>query len=125
MSRDAMERNVLISISVLANTPRDGSWRRDTRVGGGSGLALQPDLPGRPLTRLLRRLGHLCAAGGCHCWVHLPPPGWAARPRRFKYADRGRRGGGGRGRKEEEGGGRGKGKKRGAEGGVPAQGTGD
>lgn len=105
-----MERNVLISISALANTPRDGSWRRDTRALGADRSPSPASTLRAPPDQAAPQAGHLCAAGGCHCWVHLPPPGWAARPRpparprRFKYADRRRRVGGGRGRKGEEGG---------------------
>lgn len=103
-----MERNVLISISALANTPRDGSWRRDARSGGGSvsfssQLSLGAPSPGcsaggSPVRR--RRLPLL----GASATARLGCPPAPARPRRFKYADPGRRGGGGRGRKGEEGG---------------------
>ena len=81
MSRDAMERNVLISISALANTPRDGSWRRDTRALGADQSSSPASTPRALPDQAEPQAGHLCAAGGCHCWVHLPPPGWAARPR--------------------------------------------
>lgn len=70
-------------------------------------LPLQPALPGRSLTRLSRRpvtcAPPAAATAGCICRRPAGPPA-RARPRRFKYADRSRRGGGGRGRKGEEGG---------------------
>lgn len=69
---------------------------------GRIGLPLQPALPGRPLIRLCLRqvtcAPPSAATAGCIC--HRP----AAPARAFKYADRGRLGGGGRGRKAEEGG---------------------
>lgn len=109
MSRDAMERNVLISISALANTPRDGSWRRDARALGADRSPSPAGAPRAPPDRAEPQAGHLCAAGGRHCWVHLPPPGWAARPRPPARAALSTRteaggeeeGGGGRGRKGE------------------------
>jgi hypothetical protein len=80
MSRDAMERNVLISISALANTPRDGSWRRDARTLGADRPPAPASSPRALPEQAALQAGHLRAAGGCHRWAHLPPPDWAARP---------------------------------------------
>ena len=70
-------------------------------------LPLQPVLPLRPLTGLCRRpvtcAPPAAATAGCICHCPAGPPA-RARPRRFKYADQGRQGGGGREREGEEGG---------------------
>lgn len=87
--------------------PRTAPGAETRACWGRIGLPLQPALPGRPLTRLRRRpvtcAPPAAATAGCICHRPAGPPA-RARPRRFKYADRGRRGGGGRGRKGEEGG---------------------
>lgn len=97
-----------------------------TRARGADRPPFPASSPWEPPDRAAPPAGHLSAAGGCHCWVHLPPPGWAARPRppaRAALSTRTQAGG------EEEGGGgrggRGKGKKWRAEGGAPALGTRD
>lgn len=70
-------------------------------------LPLQPALPGRFPTWLSLRpvtcAPPAAATAGCICHRPAGPPA-RARPRRFKYADLSRRGGGGRGMKGEEGG---------------------